>query len=457
MLHRTHQRERQAVLGALMLLLIACGPGASGASGASGAQAVAEPIRTSRESPPGLLFDWCDQFEAAIKAAGTNPGDTVRLGAILHTAIFDAVNGVSRRYRPIHELDRGPRGASLDAAAAQAAHDALASLLPSGTAGYDALLATQLAGLDASGTSIAVGKAWGSKVAADILAWRAADGRSCDPAAAGTSCPNVLGSSELGRWRPVPPTPPGAAAALPQFVHMVPFVLQRPDQFLADYAGPPPLDSVEYAASVNESKALGSVGSARSVEQTQVALFWADNAGLHWNRIAQTVARAHPEDLLTTTRLFAQLNVALADAAITVWTSKYKYNAWRPYHAIREPTPYNPWISPDPSFVSLVATPNHQEYGSGHSTVSAAVAVVLERHFGDHQTFVHTTDTVSPLLTSTSRTITGFSAASREVDDARVFGGIHFRFTVEESHVVGRRVGEYVVRHAMRAQDEGDE
>jgi hypothetical protein len=451
MLHRTRQRERQAVLGSLILLLIACGPSDSGVQTAS------EPIRSSHASRPDLVFDWCDQFEAAIKASGTNPGDTARLGAILHTAIFDAVNGISRRYRPIHEVDRGPRKASLDAAAAQAAHDALASLLPSGTAGYDALLAAQLAGLEASPTSVAQGKAWGSKVASDILAWRAADGRSCDPAAAGTSCPNVFGSSELGRWLPVPPTPPGAAAALPQFVHLVPFVLQRPDQFLADYAGPPPLDSAEYAASVNESKALGSVGSARSAEQTQVALFWADNAGLHWNRIAKTVARAHPEDLLTTARLFAQLNIALADAAITVWTSKYKFDSWRPYHAIRESTPYNPRIIPDPSFVSLIVTPNHQEYGSGHSTVAAAVAVVLARHFGDDETFVHTTDTVSPLLTSTTRTITGFSAASRELDDARVFGGIHFRFTVEESHAVGHRVGEYIVHHAMRAEDEGDE
>jgi membrane-associated phospholipid phosphatase len=255
----------------------------------------------------------------------------------------------------------------------------------------------------------------------------------------------------------VPPTPPGAPAALPQFVHLIPFVLQHPDQFLADYAGPPALDSEEYAASVNESKNLGSAGSARSADQTQVALFWADNAGLHWNRIAKTVALAQPEDLTTTARLFAQLNIALADAAITVWTSKYKYDAWRPYHAIRESTPYNPGITPDPSFVSLVATPNHQEYGSGHSTACAAAAVVLARHFGDHVTFVHTTDTVSPLLTSTTRTITGFSAASREVDDARVFGGIHFRFTVEASHAVGHRVGEYIVRHAMRAEDEGDE
>jgi hypothetical protein len=435
-----------------MVLLMSCGPGNSGV------QAVAEPIRKSHDhADPGLLFEWCDQFEAAIKAAGTNPGDTTRLGAILHTAIFDAVNGITRRYRPIHEVDRGPSRASLEAAAAQAAHDALASLLPSGTAGYDALLATQLARLDGHGSSIERGKAWGSKVAADILAWRAADGRSCDPAAAGTSCPNVLGSSEIGRWRPVPPTPPGAPAALPQFVHMVPFALQHPDQFLAEYAGPPPLDSPEYAASVNESKTLGSVGSVRSPDQTQVALFWADNAGLHWNRIAKTVAQAHPEDLSTTARLFAQLNIALVDAAITVWTSKYRYNAWRPYHAIHESTSYNAGITPDPTFVPLIATPNHQEYGSGHSTASAAAAVVLERHFGDHETFVHTTDTVSPLLTSTTRTITGFSAASREVADARVFGGIHFRFTVDASEVVGRRVGEYVVRHAMRAEDEGHE
>src|SRR5262249_33770620 len=157
----------------------------------------------------------------------------------------------------------------------------------------------------------------------------------------------------------------------------------------------------------------------RTAEQTQVALFWADNIGLHWNRIAKTVAQAHPEGLIGTARLFAQLNIALADAAITVWTSKYKYDAWRPYHAIHEPTPYNPAITPDPSFVSLVATPNHQESGSGHTTTASAAAVVLERHFGDHVTFVHTTDTVSPLLTSTTRTITGFSAASREVADAR--------------------------------------
>jgi hypothetical protein len=438
------------MLVACAIFLTACGPAGSGV------ESTDESVRAAPPSAPALLFDWCDQFEAAIKAAGTNPGDTTRLDAILHTAIFDAVNGIARRYRPIHESDHGPAGASLEAATAQAAHDVLVSLFPTGTASYDALLAAQLAGLDARPNRISQGQAWGAKVAADTLAWRATDGRSCDPSAAGTSCPNVFASSEIGRWRPVPPAAPGAAAALPQFVHLIPFALQRPDQFLALYAGPPALDGPEYAASVNESKTDGSVGSARSEYQTQVALFYADNAGLHWNRIAQTVARAHPESLLVTSRLLAQLNIALVDAAITVWTSKYRYDAWRPYHAIREPTPYNPEITPDPSFVPLVTTPNHREYGSGHSTASAAAAVVLAHHFGDDVTFVHSTDTVSPLLTGTTRTTTGFSTAAREVDDARVFGGIHFRFSVNVSHEVGSRVGEYVVRHTMRRREDDD-
>jgi hypothetical protein len=429
----------------LGLILIGCAPQGS-TDGRRGIQSTGSDV----------VIQWNDAFNHAVVASGTSPGDTSRLGAILHVAIYDAINGIVKSYVPLHEDQTAPNGASAAAAGAQAGHDVLVAIYPKLAATFDSTLAAMIAANTDDPSTIAPGRAWGAQVATDILVWRSTDGRSCSPTAVGTTCPNHFGQTGLGQWRPVPPAPPTAAAAAPQYVNMVTWVLTSHDQFLWAWRGPPAIDSQAFAADVAESENLGDVASTtRTQAQTDDAEFYADNANVHWNRIANAVAQQHPHSLVDNARVFAALNVALADANINVWQSKYKFNFWRPYHSARETTSYNSGVTPSPNYVSLITTPNHQEYGSGHSHVSGAASVILASVYGNNVTFTHTSDTVSPKLTSNTRTSTGFFQVAVEIDNARVWGGIHNRTTCVESHLQGIGIAAYILDNAFGSLQSG--
>jgi membrane-associated phospholipid phosphatase len=213
-------------------------------------------------------------------------------------------------------------------------------------------------------------------------------------------------------------------------------------------AGPPALTSAQYASDFEEVKSLGRVsGSTRTPEQTVIAFFWTDNTISHWNRIAETIAQERRMTLVRQARVFALLNIAMADAGIGVWDAKYLYRFWRPFSAIPlADTDDNPATMAEPTWKSLVATPNHQEYPSGHGGLSGAAARVLGELFGDHSTFTHRTDT-APFAPRTHRS---FSDAADEANNSRVYGGIHFRTAVRDGRILGDNVGSLVVNDLLR-------
>src|SRR5213594_1393129 len=291
-----------------------------------------------------VVTDWNNSALDAIRAGNTNPPIASRSLAILHVSIHDAVNGIARTHEPFLVQSAVPASASREAAASAAAHEALVNLFPATASSFDTLYAAILAAIP-DGPQKTAGIVWGEFVANQILAARANDGSNAIVQPPGGSGPGV--------WVPTPPA--FLPYLLPQWGFVVPFAMSSNSQFHPP--GPPSLDSEQYAADYNEVKELGAaVGSTRTEEQTQIALFWADGAGTetppgHWNSIAQTIADMQGNTLEENARLFALLNLAMADAAVCAWDAKYAFNFWRPVTAIRKAdTDGNAATDPDPTW-----------------------------------------------------------------------------------------------------------
>jgi PAP2 superfamily len=390
---------------------------------------------------PDPVLQWIDIMNTTVLAGGTNPLATTRVVALVSGSMFDAVNGIDPRFAPLHVTTEAPASASQRAAAVQAAFVMLVKLYPAQSGALKAQRDASIAAIAAqeSAASVTAGVQWGQRVASAFWGWRLSDGLSPEP-------PSFRGVESLagtpaavGAWRPTPPF--NASGAAPQFASMTPWVIIRPSQFRL----PPPLalSSAEYLADYNEVRTMGVFdGSGRSSDQSELALFWAGNTPLYWNRIALQIAAARSLTLSQNAHLFALMNVAIADAGIACWDSKYRYVFWRPITAIRDPGSVNsdaawiPW---------LPGTPAHPEYPSGHSTVSGAAAFILSQKFGDSTAFTVTSD-VRP----GTRSFPSFSAAVAEIADARVFGGIHYRTSCARGNLLGQSVGHYVLVHAMR-------
>jgi hypothetical protein len=396
-----------------------------------------------------VVTSWDRTMVAALDAAGTPPPPAMRAAAIVQASVFDAVNGIARRYTPVHVPPAAPNGASRAAAAAGAAHEALVALFPAQQATFDQRLAETLAQLaddDGAGQSIARGLAWGETVADQILAWRAGDGLT---AALPPYTPAV---GVPGRWQPTPPL--FAGPLFRQFATMTPWALMSPSQFLP--AAPPPLSSAEYARDFNEVKSLGSLTSTlRTPFQTETARFWnGDTPAAIWNRVADDLAEKSDASLLTNARVLALMNTALADAVIAVWNAKNTFDTWRPITAIQQAaTDGNPDTSQDPSWAPLITTPAFQEYPAGHPGVSNAGASVLAHFYGNDTAFRAT----SFGLPGVEHSFTSFSSAVAEVENARVWGGIHFRFACDTAVGMGAAVADYVTgTQLLRIHGRGD-
>jgi hypothetical protein len=388
----------------------------------------------SSSSRANMVTDWNETAEAVIRASTPSPPIQIRALAIVNAAIYDAVNGIARTYQPYFVTDAAPPGARKEAAAAQAAFTALLGLFPAQAGLLEEKLAESLARIpgDRRGShSIARGRAWGEQVAQAVLAWRATDGLS-------TVVPPYFGGFAPGQWRSIPDgTVPGA---LPQYAMLVPFTMNNSSQFRP---GPPPvLDSPQYAADVNEVKAIGRVDSAiRTETQTQLSLLWAASGPLEENAVARSVVPRRYA-LADTARLFALINFAACDGMIAGFDAKYHYGFWRPFHAIRlADTDGNPATEPDPLWTSLIPAPNHPEYISTHSTVTGATMRVLALLLGNQTPFTLS----SPALPGVTVTYQSFSDAAVEVGLSRIWGGIHFRTACE----VGRTVGESIADQAV--------
>jgi PAP2 superfamily protein len=398
---------------------------------------------------PDQVLQWITIMNNTVIAGGTNPLATTRVVALVSASVFDAVNGIDRRYEPLYVKPAAKYDASRRAAAVQAAYAMLIKLYPLQTASLTAQRDASIAALrpPESAISIQDGVAWGQSVADNIWAWRLTDGIApAPPPFLGVL--GIVGSpAAIGAWRPTPLL--NAPGAGPQFATMTPWVLTRPSQFRLP--PPPALTSDVYTADYNESKTMGVfAGSQRTSDQSELALFWAGNTPLYWNRIAFQIASERSLSLSENAHLFALMNVAMADAGIACWDSKYRYVFWRPITAIRSgDLDGNPNTDVDPSFVPWLdffpaGTPAHPEYPSGHSTVSGAAALVLADAFGDSSSFTVTSD-VRP----GTRSFVSFSAAVNEIADARVFGGIHWRNSCVRGNALGQAVADYILEHAM--------
>ncbi len=381
-----------------------------------------------------VVTEW-NQYTRDAIAASAITGNSIasaRVFAIVHASMYDALNGVEGRFTPYHVDAVAPAGASRRAAVIQAAYSALAGLFPSQIPSLDVKLAASLAAITDDGNyqdsvSIARGRDWGALVAADILAWRSSDGFNTSP-------PPFTGGLLPGQWRP---TPPGFAPMnCAQCATMVPFAIASPSQFRP--VGPPALESAAYATDLNEVKALGrATGSTRTAEQTAIARFWAGNSAVHWNRIAVTLAVQNQNTLSENARLFALMNIALADAGIAGWDAKKHYVFWRPFHSIRlADTDGNPLTEPDPAWTPLLSTPAHPEYVSAATVFSAAAAGVLAAYFGDATTLTHE----SVGQPGVFRTHTSFSAALDENSEARIYAGLHYRSSCKDGSDMGAAV-----------------
>ena len=391
-----------------------------------------------------VVTKWNSAALDAIRANRTAPPIASRALAILHVSIFDAVNGIDRSYEPFFVRERPHRSTSEEAAASAAAHKVLVELFPDSASRFDELHAATLDGIR-DGFTKRLGVAWGEAVASRILAWRANDNSDAVVPAPSGEGPGV--------WVPTPPA--SAPYLLPQWGFVVPFVMPAGAHFRP--SGPPPLGSREYAADYEEVKAFGAaVGSDRTPDQDEIAKFWADGAGTetppgHWNSIAQEVAGARRQSLIENARLFALLNVAMADAAICAWDAKYAFNSWRPVTAIRNgETDGNPATAPDPTWSSFIVTPPFPDYVSGHSTFSGAAARILARFYRtDRIAFTIGSD----FLPGVTRRFRSFSAAAAEAAISRLYGGIHFRFANEDGLAAGTEIGDWTFRNAMRPKD----
>lgn len=406
---------------------------------------------------PDDVITWNARTLTVITTNGQNGIVQTRSLAMVHAAIHDALNAIEPRYERYVFQGSVSDGASADAAIASAAYHVLAGLIPSyGSPAQQAAAEAQLTGFYASSLALiqdapskTAGITVGASTADAILEARTGDG-----ALANTPYVPLIGP---GFWQPTPnPVPANplsggvgfAAALLPQWGDVNPFVLRTGAQFRPD--GPPSLTSEQYATDYNEVKSIGAQFSAtRTAEQSEIARFWYEGSQVGWNRIARVVATERGLDPWDQGRLFALVNFAMADGFIAGFNTRYTYHFWRPVTAIRAgDTDDNPATEADPSWSTYLNTPAIPDYPSTHSVLGAAAAEVLGRFFDDDQ-FAFTTTSGAP-FGGITRSFASFTQAALENADSRVFAGLHFRTACRDGVWLGGRIGMFAVRHYLK-------
>jgi len=402
-----------------------------GAAILAGAPACAE--------PQSVVVDWNATAITAAAAAGQSSLMQERSIAISSVAVNDAVNGISHEYARYGSRLTPPSGGSTTAAAIGAAYRALVQLLPSQTQFLGTMLSQSLAKFGVSAGD--PGFVFGQAVADEIVALRSADGAAL--AQYPYTPPNA---GAPGVWVPTPPA--FAAALLPGWGSVQTWVLDSGAQFRPDEG--PDVTSRRYSRDLNEVMEIGALNSAtRTAEQTDIARFWAASALVIWNGVLRQVALGLDLDDSEAARDFALMNVAGADARIACWDAKYAFNFWRPVTAIhRADEDGNPATEADPGWTPLLPTPNFPEYVSAHTAVSTAMATVLRLLFDDDPGVAFTA--TSPTNPGFERHWVTFSEGVREVIDARVYAGIHFRSSDERGATLGGQVARFAATHVFK-------
>jgi hypothetical protein len=395
------------------------------------------------------VLQWNRALLVIVRTPGAQPTTIhpTRSFAIMHAAIYDAVNAIDRTHKSYFVNLRGvSQSASQDAAAAAAAHEVLVGLYPQFQAMLDAQLQQSLAQIP-DGAHKADGIILGQIAADGILALRSNDGSNAPP------IPYVFGNAP-GDYQSTPPNFPQQ----PQFTHwshVTPFALERADQFRP---GPPPdLTSERYATVFNQVKSLGIANStAATADQALTGRFWNGAIQNYWNEITQTVAMERNLTTAQSARLFALLNLTFADGVIAFYDAKYVYNFWRPVTAIRAAdTDNNAETLADPNWLpQSTNTAPDPSYPGAHAVISAAGASVLISFFdSDHFDLTVT----SEVLAGVTRSFTRLSAAEEEATLSRIFAGQHFRSDLTAGQRLGRNVADFVVDNFLTLRHREDE
>ena len=390
---------------------------------------------------PAVVREWNQLAEGVIP---TSAGPTLpRTYAMMHIAMFDAVNSIEGGYTAYRANLPATRFASSEAAAAQAAHDVLVALWPASTAKFDTVLNTRLAGIQPARARL--GAQVGRDVAKKILEWRANDGWATPQSFTPPAIPGV--------WQPTPPA--FAAAAFVQAGDAKPFALPTPYYYLP--RRPPALNSQEYADAVNEIKAIGGATSVvRTDEQTLSARLWASvgystNWGGVWNDVGRFMTLRNNLSLIESARLMALLNVSMMDGVQTAQSSKYVYQMWRPVTAIqRAGEDMNPNTDADPTWMPLLTTPPYPSYAGNMACIGASAARSLALYFGTNDILVSaqwaSTDGVNYVV----RSFPGFWQLAEHQAASREYGGIHYHFDTLASQEACPKVAGYVYANFMR-------
>ena len=384
-----------------------------------------------------VVSDWNTIMLSTISSQ--NSFAQSRFATITQLAVFEALNEISGVYKPYLGAITARPGASPEAAVASAAHRVLRTYFPEAATTLDAARASSLAAI-AEGPSKVDGIAVGEAAASIMIALRENDGSGAPLAYTPMSGP--------GFWQPTPPAL--APATFLHWARVTPFALRRASQFRPD--PPPALTSRTYRRDYEEVKEVGAASSSsasRPQDRADVVQFVAATSPVQvWNRVAQQLAAADGLSLLDAARTLALMNIAIADSSIAVFEAKYFYHTWRPVTAIRAgDTDGNPRTAADVAFSSFIAAPTFPAYPSAHASGSYAARSVLERIFGGRRYAIRLTNPALPAITLE---YTKLGQITDDIDDARVYGGIHFRFDQDAGAELGRRVAEHVYRQKLR-------
>lgn len=407
--------------------------------------ALAGPLATPTPRAQDVILDWNAVMMSAVRIDNSGPTLSSRNLAILHLAMFDAANSITRTHQEYLPWLEPDHPASPEAAAAAAGYEVLKALYPGIRPRADETFATWRATAPHD-TALTNGIALGIRAAARLLDARSSDGSATDVP--------YIPSDAPGQWRRTPPffRPP----LTPGWRYVTPFALPAVDPFMPP--PPPPLNSTAYARDLEEVRQLGSKSSTvRTEEESLIARFWSDFSYTamppgHWHEIATGILRSHPLDLVDEARLMALLGIAQADGAIVCWEAKFQFNLWRPVTAIqRANEDGNPATEPDPTWDHFLASPPFPAYPSGHSTFSQASASVLRHFFDtDHVEFTAVSDSVPGVV----RYYSSFDACSAEIGRSRIYGGIHYEFDNQGGKDIGRRVARQVVENWLLPLDQ---
>ena len=393
----------------------------AGAIGATGGPAAAD-----------VVTDWNDKAVAAAYTARNTPDQQSRSIAIVHLAMFEAINSISPRFTPYRSQLRAEAGASPIAAGAAAAHLALIKLFPDQAKDFDAALQASLAGVP-EGPGKAAGIRLGEQSATAMLADRAKDGADAPITyrpftAPGKYVPTVFPASST--WNALKP-----------------FAIKSGDQFRPP--PPPALTSAQWAKDYNEVKTLGGkAAGSRTPEQNDIARFWQLTGAATHNPVTRQMSAAKNLDLLDNARLFALSAMASADAAIAIFDAKYAYNFWRPVTAIRNgDIDGNDATALDAGWEPMIATPMHPEYPCAHCAFQGTAAGVLQTLYGDSALKFTLTSTTAPDVKRSFERLSDYVA---EVINGRIYEGVHYRSAGDAGAAMGRRIGEHVVQNFLK-------